>query len=194
MAVNEIGVTVVGWAGNEPTLYLREDGQVPFAKFRLASTPRVYDRAQDAFVDGPTSWFTVKAFRTLARNITASIRRGDPLVVHGRVRLVDWVAPDGHTRTTAELTAESVGHDLTRGTTQFMRTVHEGRATDGSGRGAPGPDSSTGAAGPEEAPGQAGDDGEGRLRVAGPVDLSGSLVLPDDPEEHLGDPEEVVAA
>lgn len=184
MAVNEIGLTVVGWAGNEPTLYLREDGQVPFAKFRLASTPRVYDRAQDAFVDGPTSWFTVKAFRALAQNITASIRRGDPLVVHGRVRLVDWVTPDGHTRTTAELTAESVGHDLTRGTTRFMRTVHEGRPADASAPGQGGPGGPGGGPGSPGSPGAVVAGQTELLHVAGPVDLSGALVLPDDPEDR----------
>lgn len=194
MAINEIGLTVVGWAGSEPTLYLREDGQVPFAKFRLASTPRVYDRAQDAFVDGPTSWFTVKAFRALAQNVTASIRRGDPLVVHGRVRLVDWVAPDGHTRTTAELTAESVGHDLTRGTTRFMRTVHEARAADASAQGAGGADGTDGAPGPTGLSGRPGTEGMGRLHVAGLVDVSGSVVLPDDPEEHLGEGAAATAA
>ncbi|MBD3780008.1 MAG: single-stranded DNA-binding protein [Micrococcales bacterium] len=167
MAVNELSLTVVGWVGNEPTLYLGEDGQVPFTKFRLGSTPRLYDREQDAYVDAATSWFTVKAFRHLAQNVAASIRRGDPVVVTGRVRLVDWVAPDGHTRTTAELTADTVGHDLTRGTTRFARTVHEQRG------------------GPGDASGGAADRTDGEhagavARGAGPVDVSGAVVLDDE--------------
>ncbi|NKY08210.1 single-stranded DNA-binding protein, partial [Cellulomonas hominis] len=126
MAVNELSLTVVGWVGSEPTLHVNDEGRVPFTKFRLASTPRVYDREQDAYVDAPTNWFTVKAFRSLASNVAASVRRGDPVVVHGRLRLDDWTSPEGHTRTTAELVAEAVGHDLGRGRTDFMRTVHDG--------------------------------------------------------------------
>jgi len=132
MAVNELTVTVVGWVGSDPVRYTGEDGQVPFTKFRVASTPRVYDRDQDGYVDADTSWFTVKTFRHLALNVAESVRRGEPVVVHGRLRLVDWVAPDGRPRTTAELTADAVGHDLSRGTTRFMRTVRTtGRTADG---------------------------------------------------------------
>lgn len=173
MAVNELTVTVVGWVGSDPVRYLGDDGQVPFTKFRLASTPRVYDRDQDGYVDADTSWFTVKTFRHLALNVADAVRRGEPVVVHGRLRLVDWVAPDGRPRTTAELTADAVGHDLSRGTTRFTRTVHAMR----------GP----GAGGEDGGPGDAAED---RDDVAGgsgaeagepvPVDLSRAVELPDD--------------
>jgi len=169
MAVNELSLTVVGWVGSEPTLHVNDEGRVPFTTFRLGSTPRVYDRDQDAYVDAPTNWFTVKAFRALAGNVAASVRRGEPVVVHGRLRLDEWTTPEGHPRTTAELVADTVGHDLGRGRTQFARTVHEqaGAATSGSGRaGTPG-----GAAGGTPAGEEA-----GRL-----VDVSGATVLDDVP-------------
>lgn len=165
MAVNELTVTVVGWVGSDPVQYRGEDGQVPFTKFRLASTPRVYDREQDGYVDADTSWFTVKTFRHLALNVAEAVRRGEPVVVHGRLRIVDWVAPDGRARTTAELTADAVGHDLSRGTTRFTRTVHVTR-----GPGAPGAE-------PEDEPGEEGALGEHDL---GPVDLSRAVELADD--------------
>jgi single-strand DNA-binding protein len=191
MAVNELTVTVVGWVGSDPVRYLGDDGQVPFTKFRLASTPRVYDRDQDGYVDADTSWFTVKTFRHLALNVADAVRRGEPVVVHGRLRLVDWVAPDGRPRTTAELTADAVGHDLSRGTTRFTRTVHATRGPGGPG-GPGGPDEDGG-------PGDAGEsrDGAGECRdgvvdalgtPAGepaPVDLSLAVELPDD--DPLGD-------
>lgn len=166
MAVNELTVTVVGWVGSDPVRYLGDDGQVPFTKFRLASTPRVYDRDQDGYVDADTSWFTVKTFRHLALNVADAVRRGEPVVVHGRLRLVDWVAPDGRPRTTAELTADAVGHDLSRGTTRFTRTVHAAQATGGGGAGGPAADGEGGAGSAE--------------RVATPVDVSGAVELPDD--------------
>jgi single-strand DNA-binding protein len=173
MAVNELTVTVVGWVGSDPVRYTGDDGQVPFTKFRVASTPRVYDRDQDGYVDADTSWFTVKTFRHLALNVAESVRRGEPVVVHGRLRLVDWVAPDGRPRTTAELTADAVGHDLSRGTTRFMRTVHTpGRAGDAGAGGAAVP--------PEPEDGV--DDGD--TGVGGPggevVDVSRAFELADD--------------
>ena len=164
MAVNELDVTVVGWVGNVPLYHQGEGGQVAFTRFRLASTPRVYDRARDAYVDGVTSWFTVKAFRHLAVHVAESLRRGDPVLVHGRLAMVEWTAPDGSTRTTAEITADSVGHDLARGSTRFKRTVREGRPEDGEGPGA----------------GVAGVGGEGGPAPV-PVDLTGVVVLEDDP-------------
>lgn len=169
MAVNELSLTVVGWVGSEPTLHVNDEGRVPFTKFRLASTPRVYDREQDAYVDAPTNWFTVKAFRSLASNVAASVRRGDPVVVHGRLRLDDWTSPEGHTRTTAELVAEAIGHDLGRGRTDFMRTVHEPGRTAGPGAGAGAAEGEDGAATGEA------------LRLTAPVDLSGATVLDDEP-------------
>ncbi|MBW0253641.1 single-stranded DNA-binding protein [Cellulomonas sp. PS-H5] len=189
MAVNELTVTVVGWVGSDPVRYLGDDGQVPFTKFRLASTPRVYDRDQDGYVDADTSWFTVKTFRHLALNVADAVRRGEPVVVHGRLRLVDWVAPDGRPRTTAELTADAVGHDLSRGTTRFTRTVHATRGSDGPG----GPGDAAGPGG-ADGPDRAGEDrdghrGDGRASDPDgelvPVDVSQAVELPDD--DPLGD-------
>lgn len=181
MAVNELTVTVVGWVGSDPVRYLGDDGQVPFTKFRLASTPRVYDRDQDGYVDADTSWFTVKTFRHLALNVADAVRRGEPVVVHGRLRLVDWVAPDGRPRTTAELTADAVGHDLSRGTTRFTRTVHATRGPGGPG--GPGEDAGSGDA-DEDRDGVADASGTPAGEPA-PVDLSLAVELPDD--DPLGD-------
>ncbi|GIG35748.1 single-stranded DNA-binding protein [Cellulomonas pakistanensis] len=164
MAVNELSVTVVGWVGSDPVCY-RDDGQVPFTKFRLASTPRVYDRDQDGYVDADTSWFTVKTFRHLALNVAEAVRRGEPVVVHGRLRLADWVSPEGLPRTTAELTADAVGHDLSRGTTRFTRTVHHAR---------------TAAGADGERPPAGGDGAVPAAAEAQPVDLSRAVELPDD--------------
>ena len=75
------------------------------------------------------------------------------------------MAPDGRARTTAELTADAVGHDLARGTTRFTRTVHVTR-----GPGAPGAE-------PGDEPGEEGAIGE---HDRAPVDLSRAVELADD--------------
>jgi single-strand DNA-binding protein len=183
MAVNELTVTVVGWVGSDPVQYLGDDGHVPFTKFRLASTPRVYDRDQDGYVDADTSWFTVKTFRHLALNVAEAVRRGEPVVVHGRLRLVDWATPDGRSRTTAELTADAVGHDLSRGTTRFTRTVHVARGPGGAGDDGDADVAGDGGAGAADAgaPGGRGTGAGGTgAGEPAPVDLSRAVELPDD--------------
>ncbi|NTW42354.1 MAG: single-stranded DNA-binding protein [Cellulomonadaceae bacterium] len=120
MSSNGLTVTVVGWAATTPREVVG-DG-VPFTSFRLATTPRWFDSRQGLWVEGRTEWFTVKAFRDVAFNVAASIHKGDPVVVHGKVRTEEWAGEDGP-RTTLVLDASALGHDLTRGTAKFARTV-----------------------------------------------------------------------
>ena len=128
MGTHTQDVTVVGWVGSDlRTYHLDGVGGVPYAQFRLASTRRVLDRRTGAFRDGPTLWFTVKAWRTAAVNLDASLRKGDPVVVVGRLGQSEWVAQDGAPRSELVLEALTVGHDLSYGTAQFRRTMSAAR-------------------------------------------------------------------
>lgn len=130
MGTHTQDVTVVGWVGSElRTYHLDGVGGVPYTQFRLASTRRVLDRSTGAFRDGPTLWFTVKAWRATAVNIADSLTKGDPVVVVGRLGQSEWVAQDGSPRTELVLEALSVGHDLSFGRTQFRRTLGGARRT-----------------------------------------------------------------
>ena len=64
----------------------------------------------------------MSAWRWLGENCAASLQRGDAVVVHGRMRLSTWVDGNGVEQQTWEIVATSVGHDLTRGTSTFVRT------------------------------------------------------------------------
>ena len=77
----ETTVTVQGWLGNDVTTRAVGDAQV--ASFRVATTPRRYHRQTETWVDGTTQWYAVTAWRALADNCRQSLRRGDPVVVHG---------------------------------------------------------------------------------------------------------------
>ncbi|MBO3087679.1 single-stranded DNA-binding protein [Cellulomonas dongxiuzhuiae] len=124
MGTHTQDVTVVGWVGSDlRTYHLDGVGGVPYAQFRLASTRRVLDRQSGAFRDGPTLWFTVKAWRTAAVNLDASLAKGDPVLVVGRLGQSEWVAQDGAPRSELVLEALAVGHDLSFGTTKFRRTL-----------------------------------------------------------------------
>lgn len=158
--MNETVVTLQGWLGADVTL--REAGEVPVASFRVACTPRRYQRRSDSWVDGDTQWYTVTAWRALADNCARSLRRGDPVVVHGRLSAQTWTNSAGIEVTSFEVDAVFVGHDLNRGVGQFTRTSRPPaeNAADGSPQ-EPGQDS---AQGPE---GNAGPGVEGEGREAG---------------------------
>ncbi len=113
-------LTLQGWLGSDVTV--RQAGGVPVASFRVACTPRRYQRSTDTWSDGATQWYTVNAWRALAHNCARSLRRGDPVVLHGRLDLRVWVNNQGEEVTTFELDAVHVGHDLSRGTAAFTRT------------------------------------------------------------------------
>jgi len=100
---------------------------VPVASFRLAHTPRV--RRNGEWGDAPTTWITVTCFRALAENVKASLHRGHPVVVAGRLRTNVWTK-DGTTYERLTLEATTVGHDLTRGTATFFRSSTENQSED----------------------------------------------------------------
>jgi single-strand DNA-binding protein len=117
--MNETFVTLSGWLGGDVTL--RQAGGVPVAHFRVASTPRRYQRKTDSWEDGDTQWYSVNAWRALAQNCDDSLRRGDPVVVHGKLSAHVWTNKSGLEVTTFEVEAAFVGHDLNRGTSEFRR-------------------------------------------------------------------------
>jgi single-strand DNA-binding protein len=119
--MNETYVTLRGWLGAD--VRHRLAGDTPVAEFRLGVTPRYYDNKRSEWVDGAAQWYTVKAWRQLADNCRDSLRRADPVLVHGRLTQRSYVNADNVEVTVLEVTATSVGHDLTMGTGQFRRTV-----------------------------------------------------------------------
>ena len=121
MSTKDMMVTVVGWAATTAREVIG-DG-VPFSSFRLATTPRYFDNRQGQWADGRTEWITVKVFRDVAFNVAASVHKGDPVLVHGRLHTEEWVSENGP-RSGLVLDATALGHDLTRGTAKFARRVH----------------------------------------------------------------------
>jgi len=117
--VNETLVTLVGNVATE----LRANsssGGVEVATFRIASTARRFERSAGVWVDSHTNYATVVCWRALARHVLASLHKGQPIVVTGRLQLKSW-EKDGRSGLTAEIEALAVGHDLSRGTSVFTK-------------------------------------------------------------------------
>lgn len=121
-------ITVTGLVATTPK-HLKTDTGLDITSFRLASTQRRYDRAEAKWVDAATNWYTVTTFRQLAANVVQSILKGQRVVVTGRLRIRDWTTGE-KTGTTIEIDAESLGHDLLFGTSQFTRVERSAPVAD----------------------------------------------------------------
>lgn len=117
-------ITVRGFVASEIRSSTTPGG-VATASFRLGSTERRYDRASSTWVDGNTNWFTVQGYRQLAGNIGCSIKKGQRVIVVGRLKMRSW-EKEGRIYHVAEIDAESVGHDLMWGSANFTRMVGAG--------------------------------------------------------------------
>lgn len=124
--MNDTLVTLAGYLGSD--VAVRDaGGGVPVAGFRVATTPRRFSRKDDAWVDGDTQWYSVSAWRQLAENCALSLRRGDPVVLHGRLSAETWQNKAGIEVSSMAIELIWIGHDLSRGTSSFQKT---GRGTE----------------------------------------------------------------
>lgn len=116
--MNDTYITFTGWVGTDVTITDTGAGQ-QVATFRVGSTPRSY--RQGRWENGDTAWYTVKSWRALATNVHASIRNGDAVVVTGRLVADVWDKGGGETSTRYVVVANSVGHDLAKGSSTFQK-------------------------------------------------------------------------
>jgi single-strand DNA-binding protein len=100
------------------------------ANLRVAVTQRVLEGG--AWRDGPTSFFRVNAWRETASHLAESLRKGDRVVVLGRLRQRSWETPEGERRSVAEIEADEVAASLRWATARIERV-----ATDRDGESSP---------------------------------------------------------
>jgi len=118
--MNESYITVTGRVVADPESRTTRNG-VPFAAFRLASTVRRPNPKTREYEDAGTSFYNVTAFRSLGSNVAHSLKKGEPVVVYGRLRVNQWMRQDNTHATSVEIDAYNVGHDLSWGTTSLTR-------------------------------------------------------------------------
>lgn len=112
-------ITLTGIVGTEPRAVTTSEG-LAITSFRLASTQRRFDKGQEKWVDGETNWYSVTTFRQLATNSAVSIKKGERILVTGRLRIREWENA-GKAGTNIEIDADALGHDLSWGTAAFSR-------------------------------------------------------------------------
>ena len=129
----ETVITVVGNLVDDPELRFTPSGAA-VAKFRIASTPRVFNRETNEWKDGDSLFLTCSVWRQAAENVAESLTRGMRVIVQGRLKQRSYEDKEHVKRTVYELDVDEVGPTLARATA----TVTKNPAAGGPGRGASG--------------------------------------------------------
>lgn len=118
-------VTLTGFVAIEPRLLFTKQTQTPVVNLRVGTTPRRIDVTTGEWRDLPSSFFTVNCWRRLAYSVSASLHKGDPVIIRGRLKSRTW-NDNGIMRSAVDIEAESVGHDMSFGWAHFMKGLHPG--------------------------------------------------------------------
>ncbi|HVK23142.1 MAG TPA: single-stranded DNA-binding protein [Actinokineospora sp.] len=108
----ETVVTMVGLVAGEITKR-RTGDNVPVMSFRLLTIERRHNRDTDQWTDGDRMFVSVHCRRDLGVNVAATLRRGDRVIVTGRLYHREFLT-EGHRRFSVDLDARAVGPDLAR--------------------------------------------------------------------------------
>ncbi|TRO60097.1 MULTISPECIES: single-stranded DNA-binding protein [unclassified Streptomyces] len=121
----ETVITVVGNLVDDPELRFTPSGAA-VAKFRVASTPRTFDRQTNEWKDGESLFLTCSVWRQAAENVAESLQRGMRVVVQGRLKQRSYEDREGVKRTVYELDVEEVGASLKNATAKVTKTTGRG--------------------------------------------------------------------
>ncbi|MFD5591961.1 single-stranded DNA-binding protein [Streptomyces asoensis] len=115
----ETPITVIGNVVADPELRFTPSGAA-VANFRIASTPRTFDRTTNEWKDGDTLFLSVSVWRQQAENVAESIKRGDRVIVVGRLGQRQY-EKDGERKSSYEVQADDVAPSLLRATVQVAK-------------------------------------------------------------------------
>ncbi|WP_435279995.1 single-stranded DNA-binding protein [Streptomyces sp. 1222.5] len=118
-------VTVVGNLTGDPELRHTASG-ILVASFTIASTPRVFDRDRNEFVDRETLFLRCSLWRQAGENAAQTLTRGMRIIVTGKLRQRTYDDKEGQRRTTMEIDAEDVAVSLTYATAKVTKTYRQG--------------------------------------------------------------------
>jgi single-strand DNA-binding protein len=104
-------ITVIGNLTDNPELRFTPSG-AGVAKFRIASTPRSFDKASGEWKDGEPMFLPCNIWRDAAENVAESLKKGDRVIVQGRLRQRSYETREGEKRTVYELEVDEIGPSL----------------------------------------------------------------------------------
>src|SRR6202161_2788358 len=123
-------ITVVGNLVSDPELRYTPTG-VAVANFRVASTPRTFDRQANEWKDGDSLFLTCNVWRQAAENVAESLQRGMRVIVTGRLHQRSYETREGEKRTVFEVEVDDVGPSLRNASAKVARANRTGGAGGG---------------------------------------------------------------
>lgn len=114
-------ITITGNMVADPELRYTQAGQA-VATFRVASTPRTFDKAANEWRDGEALFLQCEAWRQMAENVAESLTKGMRVIVSGRLRQRSYEAKDGSKRSVYEIEADDVGPSLRNASAKTTRS------------------------------------------------------------------------
>ena len=130
----ETVITVVGNLVDDPELRFTPSGAA-VAKFRIASTPRTFDRQTNEWKDGDSLFLSCNVWRQAAENVAESLQRGMRVIVSGRLRQRSYETKEGEKRTVYEIEVDEVGPSLRNASAKVVRSSRATGQGGGSGGG-----------------------------------------------------------
>ena len=151
-------ITVVGNLVDDPELRFTPSGAA-VANFRIASTPRTFDRQSNEWKDGDALFLSCAVWRQAAENVAESLQKGMRVVVQGRLKSRQYETREGEKRTVFEIDVEEVGPSLKYATAKVTRATRSGGGGGGYGGGQPSGGQSSGGDDPWATPAPSGPSG-----------------------------------
>ena len=130
----ETVVTLVGNLVDDPELRFTPSGAA-VANFRIASTPRTYDRQSGEWKDGESLFLSCSVWRQAAENVAESLQRGMRVIVQGRLKQRSYDDREGQKRTVFEIDVDEVGPRLRSATAKVTKAMRSGPGGEGGGGG-----------------------------------------------------------
>ncbi|WP_075662252.1 single-stranded DNA-binding protein [Streptomyces acidiscabies] len=121
----ETVITVVGNLVDDPELRFTPAGAA-VAKFRIASTPRRFNKTTNEWEDGDALFLTCSVWRQAAENVAECLARGVRVIVQGRLKQRSYEDGQGVKRTVYELDVDEVGPTLARATAKVTKNPSGG--------------------------------------------------------------------
>ncbi|MDR7330524.1 single-stranded DNA-binding protein [Corynebacterium guangdongense] len=125
MAAGDTPITIVGNVVADPELRFTPSGAA-VANFRVASTPRVYNRDSGQYEDGEALFLTCNVWRQAAENVAETLSKGMRVIVNGRLKQRSYQTREGEQRTVFEVEVDEVGPSLKFASAQVNRNPREG--------------------------------------------------------------------
>ena len=125
MAAGATNITVIGNMVADPELRFTPSGAA-VASFRIASTPRFFDKQANEWRDGDSLFLTCNVWRQYAENVAESLSKGMRVIVTGRLKQRSYETREGEKRTVFEVDVDDVGPALRNATAKVNRVQREG--------------------------------------------------------------------